>query len=192
MTISIIDIILKLRYIDIRHIDVQALNLHSGHHLPLQNKISPTAGNNVTSSRRGKGKHNPEKQTTREKFSTLTEQMFYVLLALTEECCGMDIMAKVSQITDGRVAVGSGTLYNLLEQFSDEGIISETKTEGRRRSYILTQKGSDLLQREYDRIVLQAQDYNRIIEGDTAYDTARDTEKDTKKSVQPLGLSPAY
>ena len=128
----------------------------------------------------------------REKFSTLTEQMFYVLLALTEECCGMDIMAKVSRITDGRVAVGSGTLYNLLEQFSDEGIISETKTEGRRRSYILTQKGSDLLQREYDRIVLQAQDYNRIIEGDTAYDTARSTEKDTKKSVQPLGLSPAY
>ena len=128
----------------------------------------------------------------REKFSTLTEQMFYVLLALTEECCGMDIMAKVSKITDGHVAVGSGTLYNLLEQFSDEGIIAETKTEGRRRSYILTQKGSDLLQKEYDRIVLQAQDYNRIIEGDTAYDTARSTEKDTKKSVQPLGLSPAY
>ena len=128
----------------------------------------------------------------REKFSTLTEQMFYVLLALTEECCGMDIMAKVGQITDGRVAVGSGTLYNLLEQFSDEGIISETKTEGRRRSYILTQKGSDLLQREYDRIVLQAQDYNRVIEGDTAYDTAGNTEKDTEKSVQPLGLSPAY
>ena len=128
----------------------------------------------------------------REKFSTLTEQMFYVLLALTEECCGMDIMAKVGKITEGRVAVGSGTLYNLLEQFSDEGIIAETKTEGRRRSYILTQKGSDLLQREYDRIVLQAQDYNRVIEGDTAYDTARNTEKDTEKSVQPLGLSPAY
>lgn len=124
----------------------------------------------------------------REKFSTLTEQMFYVLLALTEECCGMDIMSKVGQITAGRVAVGSGTLYNLLEQFSDEGIIAETKTEGRRRSYILTRKGRELLQREYDRIVLQAQDYNRVIESEAAYDR----EKDTKKSVQPLGLSPAY
>ena len=120
----------------------------------------------------------------REKFSTLTEQMFYVLLALTEECCGMDIMSKVGQITDGRVAVGSGTLYNLLEQFSDEGIIAETKTEGRRRSYILTQKGRDLLQREYRRIVMQAEDYNRVIEEGTAYDT--------EKSVQSLGLSPAY
>lgn len=122
----------------------------------------------------------------REKFSTLTEQMFYVLLALTEECCGMDIMAKVGTITDGRVAVGSGTLYNLLEQFSDEGIIAETKTEGRRRSYILTQKGRNLLQKEYDRIVRQAEDYTRVIEMETAYDTARE------KQVQPLGLSPAY
>ena len=25
----------------------------------------------------------------REKFSTLTEQMFYILLCLREECCGM-------------------------------------------------------------------------------------------------------
>ena len=124
----------------------------------------------------------------REKFSTLTEQMFYVLLALTEECCGMDIMSKVGQITDGQVAVGSGTLYNLLEQFSDEQIIAETKTEGRRRSYILTQKGRQLLQKEYSRIVMQAEDYNRVIEVDTAYDT----EKYAKKSVQPMGLSPAY
>ena len=32
----------------------------------------------------------------REKFSTLTEQMFYILLCLREECCGMDVMARVS------------------------------------------------------------------------------------------------
>lgn len=128
----------------------------------------------------------------REKFKTLTEQMFYVLLALTEECCGMDIMTKVSRITDDRVVVGSGTLYNLLEQFSDEGIIAETKTEGRRRSYILTQKGSELLQKEYQRLVLQANDYSRVMDGEVIYGTEYSTEKDTKKSVQPVGLSPAY
>ena len=98
----------------------------------------------------------------RAKFQTLTEQMFYVLLALTDECCGMDIMAKVANITDGRVAVGSGTLYNLLEQFSEEAIIAETKTEGRRRSYILTYRGKDMLEKEYKRIQAQAMDYRRI------------------------------
>ena len=114
--------------------------------------------------------------------------MFYVLLALTDECCGMDIMEKVSNITDGRVKVGSGTLYNLLEQFSDEGIISETKTEGRRRSYILTEKGRELLQREYDRLVTQAQDYNRVINREVSYGT----EENYAQQVGNMGLAPAY
>ena len=82
----------------------------------------------------------------REKFSTLTEQMFYILLCLREECCGMDVMARVNELTGGRVAVGPGTLYNLLEQFLAAGYIVETRAEGRRRSYQLTAEGETLLQ----------------------------------------------
>ena len=63
----------------------------------------------------------------REKFSTLTEQMFYILLCLREECCGMDVMARVNELTGGRVAVGPGTLYNLLEQFLAAGYIVEAR-----------------------------------------------------------------
>ena len=44
----------------------------------------------------------------REKFQTLTEQMFYVLLTLREECCGTDVMARISNLTQGRVTVGPG------------------------------------------------------------------------------------
>ena len=76
----------------------------------------------------------------RAKFQTLTEQMFYVLLCLKNECYGMDILDRVPTMTENRVSVGSGTLYNLLEQFLAEGFIRETKVEGRRRSYILTDK----------------------------------------------------
>ena len=71
----------------------------------------------------------------REKFHTLTEQMFYILLCLTKEQCGTDLMSAVSALTGGRVIVGPGTLYNLLEQFQTAGMIEETKVEGRRRSY---------------------------------------------------------
>ena len=98
----------------------------------------------------------------RAKFQTLTEQMFYILLCLREECYGMDIMDKVPAMTDGRVNVGSGTLYNLLEQFLEEGFIRQTKVEGRRRSYILTEKGRESLAGEYDRIARQMADYRRI------------------------------
>ena len=74
----------------------------------------------------------------RAKFQTLTEQMFYILLCLRQECCGMDIMERVREMTEGRVNVGPGTLYNLLDQFSQAEMIVETKVEGRRKSYILT------------------------------------------------------
>lgn len=73
----------------------------------------------------------------------------------------MDIQDKVPAMTGGRVSVGSGTLYNLLEQFCGEGMIRETKVEGRKRSYILTPKGERLLEREYERIRAQAEDYRR-------------------------------
>ena len=98
----------------------------------------------------------------RAKFQTLTEQMFYILLCLRTERCGIDIMDTVQKLTDGRVSVGSGTLYNLLEQFLVEGFIRETKVEGRRRSYILTEKGKKMLDKEYARIIAQAMDYRRI------------------------------
>lgn len=95
----------------------------------------------------------------REKFRTLTEQMFYVLLCLKNECYGMDILDKVPAMTNGRVGVGSGTLYNLLEQFVEADMIRETKVEGRRRSYILTEKGHEMVRKEFQRIRAQAADY---------------------------------
>ena len=101
----------------------------------------------------------------RAKFQTLTEQMFYTLLCLKEECYGMDILDRVPAMTNHRVNVGSGTLYTLLEQFLDAEMICETKVEGRRRSYILTDKGKEMLEKEYERIQAQAQDY-RIIFGE--------------------------
>lgn len=98
----------------------------------------------------------------RAKFQTLTEQMFYVLLCLKNECYGMDILDRVPAMTGGRVSVGSGTLYNLLEQFLAEGMIRETKVEGRRRSYLLTDRGRQMLDREYARIRAQARDYRTV------------------------------
>ena len=98
----------------------------------------------------------------REKFRTLTEQMFYVLLCLKTECYGLDILDRIPAMTNGRVSVGSGTLYNLLEQFLDAEMIIETKVAGRKRTYLITEKGKDMLDAEYNRIIAQAQDYRAV------------------------------
>ena len=98
----------------------------------------------------------------RARFKTLTEQMFYILLCMKEECRGMDILETVRNMTGGRVNIGSGTLYDLLEQFVEEEIIVETRAEGRRRSYIITEKGRGMLEGEYERLRRQAADYEMI------------------------------
>ena len=101
-------------------------------------------------------------RVARAKFQTLTEQMFYTLLCLKEECYGMDILDRVPAMTNQRVNVGSGTLYTLLEQFLEAEMIRETKVEGRRRSYILTDKGREMLEKECARLTAQLADYRLI------------------------------
>ena len=99
----------------------------------------------------------------REKFSTLTEQMFYILLCLRRECCGMDIMGEITEMTGGRVTVGPGTLYTLLEQFSEVGMIRETRCVGRRRSYIITTQGMAALAAEIERMDSMMKDYRTCL-----------------------------
>ncbi len=96
----------------------------------------------------------------REQFQTLTEPMYYILLALTEECCGVDIMEKVKRISHGRVLVGPGTLYAMLAKFEENGVIRLTASEGRRKSYVITDVGREMLKKEYDRLKTMVEDGN--------------------------------
>jgi DNA-binding PadR family transcriptional regulator len=98
----------------------------------------------------------------REQFQTLTEQMYYILLALEEECCGVDIMEKVELLSRNRITVGPGTLYTLLAKFLKAGMIKETVVEGRKKSYILTSQGLGVLREEYLRLKLQVEDGERL------------------------------
>lgn len=94
----------------------------------------------------------------REQFQTLTEPMYYILLALLEECCGVDIMERVLELSGGRVKVGPGTLYAMLSRFEENEIIRLTAEEGRRKSYIISEAGKQMLQKEYARLKQMAAD----------------------------------
>ena len=98
----------------------------------------------------------------REKFKTLTEQMYYTLLALQEVRCGVDVMEAVRQMTSERVKLGPGTLYVLLGDFQKEGLIEEVEVEGSKRSYTLTAKGKARLAEEHERHMLLVEDFKRF------------------------------
>jgi DNA-binding PadR family transcriptional regulator len=94
----------------------------------------------------------------REQFQNLTEPMYYILMSLLEEKCGVDIMQAVDEISNGRVKVGPGTLYALLGKFEKENMIRETEVQGRKRSYIITDKGRQVLVEEYRRLITMVED----------------------------------
>ena len=94
----------------------------------------------------------------REQLQTLTEPMYYILLALTDECYGVDIMEKVRTLSQGRVTVGPGTLYAMLAKFEEKDIIRLTAADGRRKSYIITDAGREELRKEYNRLLTLVSD----------------------------------
>ncbi|MCB6608838.1 helix-turn-helix transcriptional regulator [[Clostridium] symbiosum] len=88
----------------------------------------------------------------REQFQSLTEQMYYILLALLEPRCGVDISRKAMEISRDRIQIGPGTLYTLLAKFEKEDMIQEVKVEGRKKYYQITVHGRTMLQEEYRRL----------------------------------------
>lgn len=90
---------------------------------------------------------------------TLTESMFYVLMSfLHREMCGMEITEFVEKKTNGRVRLGPGTLYTLLGKFQEERLIEETQTDGRKRSYRITEEGRAAFAEELARLKACVQD----------------------------------
>ena len=84
---------------------------------------------------------------------TLTESMFYVLMALNcGDMCGTDIAAFAKTRTFGRVELGPATLYTSLSKFEKEQYIREVAVEGRKRTYALTPRGAEAYREELARL----------------------------------------
>ena len=85
--------------------------------------------------------------------SALTEPMFYVLTAfLHRQMCGTEIAEFVETATGGRLRIRPGAPYTLLGKFQEERLIREIRSEGRRRTYCLTDKGRSAYLEELERL----------------------------------------
>ena len=61
-------------------------------------------------------------------------------------------MAMVSVISNGRVSIGPGTLYAMLQKFEDNEIIEKTREENRKKWYLITDAGKQMLEDELKRL----------------------------------------
>lgn len=89
----------------------------------------------------------------RRAMESLTESMFYVLMAFEQgEMCGIDVADYVEERTSGRLQLGPATLYTILAKFEKEKYIREVSVEGRKRTYALTERGAQAYEAELKRL----------------------------------------
>ena len=100
----------------------------------------------------------------KQALESLTETMFYVLMALyRSEKCGIDIAAWIEEKTAGRLKLGPATLYTILSKFEKEKYIRETKVEGRKRTYAITDYGRQAYREELSRLQQCLEDGNTVL-----------------------------
>ncbi|SES17879.1 Transcriptional regulator PadR-like family protein [Gracilibacillus ureilyticus] len=87
-----------------------------------------------------------------KKYVPMTETAFYILLSLTEPRHGYGIIKRVEEMTNGRVKVGSGTIYGTLTKMQRDQVITIYADEKRKTIYEITQLGKQLIQVEMERL----------------------------------------
>ena len=93
-----------------------------------------------------------------DRAASLTTGAYYILAALREgPRHGYGIMRDVHDVTDGRVRLGVGTLYENLKRLLDQGLVERAGEEdvGRaqpRKLYRITGAGRTALERERSRL----------------------------------------
>jgi len=98
---------------------------------------------------------------------SLTESMFYVLMALCRKpLCGIDIADFIEKHTAGRLQIGPATLYTILGKFEKEQYIRQVELEGRKRTYAVTDKGLRAYGAELERLRQCVADARRAREED--------------------------
>ena len=82
----------------------------------------------------------------------MTETGFYILYCLKEEMHGYNIGKKVSEMTGGEITISPGTMYGTLSKMEKDGLIHFVREEDKRKRYIITPLGQEILDLELKRI----------------------------------------
>lgn len=82
----------------------------------------------------------------------MTETGFYILLCLREERHGYSIVQKVEELTNGEIRLSPGTMYGSLAKMEKDKLIQFVREEEKRKIYIITDLGREVLELEMKRI----------------------------------------
>ncbi|GGN60831.1 PadR family transcriptional regulator [Oceanobacillus indicireducens] len=87
------------------------------------------------------------------KYLPLTETTYYILLSLLEPAHGYVMMQKVEELSNQTVKIAAGTMYGAIENLLKQELIKSVKsTDKRRKTYVITEKGIEVLRLDCERM----------------------------------------
>lgn len=92
-----------------------------------------------------------------KKYIPMTETTYYTLLSVITPRHGYAIMQYVSELTRGRIVLGTGTLYTMVGRLVADGVIVQVPQDGK-KAYQITDTGMELLRIETERLEKQLAD----------------------------------
>ena len=97
----------------------------------------------------------------------LTEAVYYILLSLLEPLHGYGIIQNVEKLSGGRVRLAAGTLYGAINTLLEKGwiIALEGEADSRKKEYVITELGREMLQREVRRLSELLENGKRLLGG---------------------------
>ncbi|WP_313801790.1 helix-turn-helix transcriptional regulator [Cytobacillus sp.] len=87
-----------------------------------------------------------------EEKAPLTEGVYYILLSLYEPRHGYGIMQFVSELSNGRVVLGAGTIYGAIKTLVNKKWIVPLDEDGRKKEYMITDTGKRVVKYEVKRL----------------------------------------
>ena len=91
-------------------------------------------------------------QHIKKVYMPMTETAFYILFCLQKPNHGYGIVQTVERLTEGRVRLAPGTMYGSLSKMEKDGVIEFVREEDKRKIYVITELGDEILKIELERI----------------------------------------
>lgn len=94
---------------------------------------------------------------------TLTDSSYLILLALLKPQHGYAIMKEVSSLTYGQVNIGPASMYTILKKLEKNQLITLEESNERKKIYLISDKGLELLKTDTKRRKLLYQAGSRLL-----------------------------
>ncbi len=98
----------------------------------------------------------------------LTEGVYYILLSLLQPLHGYGIIQNVEKLSVGRIRLAAGTLYGAINTLQEKGWIAalEGEADSRKKEYVITGLGREMLESEVRRLEELVNNGKRILGGE--------------------------